>query len=29
MVTYENLFNFTLVIIQTITLVVILCKKNK
>ena len=29
MVTYENLFNFTLVIIQTITLVVILCKNNK
>ena len=29
MVTYENLFNFTLVIIQTITLVVILYKNNK
>ncbi len=29
MVTYENLFNYTLVIIQTITLVVILCKNNK
>ena len=29
MVTYENLFNYTLVIIQTITLVVILYKNNK
>ena len=29
MVTYENLFNFTLVIIETITLVVILYKNNK
>ena len=29
MVTYENLFNFALVIIQTITLVVLICKNNK
>ncbi len=28
MVTYENLFTYTLVIIEIITLVVILCKKN-
>ena len=29
MVTYENLFNFTLVIIETITLVVIIYKSSK
>ena len=29
MVTYENLFNFTLVIIETITLVVLIYKSNK
>ena len=29
MVTYENLFTYTLVFIQTITLVVILYKNNK
>ena len=29
MVTYENLFNFTLVIIETITLVVLIYKNNK
>ena len=29
MVTYENLFTYTLVLIQTITLVVILYKNNK
>ena len=29
MVTYENLFTFTLVLIQTITLVVLIYKSNK
>ena len=29
MVTYENLFNFTLVIIETITLVVLIYKSSK
>ena len=29
MVTYENLFNFALVLIQTITLVVLIYKNNK
>ena len=29
MVTYENLFTFTLVLIQTITLVVLICKNKK
>ena len=29
MVTYENLFNYTLVLIQTITLVVIIYKSSK
>ncbi len=29
MVTYENLFNYTLVLIQTITLVVLIYKSNK
>ena len=29
MVTYENLFTFTLVLIQTITLVVLICKNSK
>ena len=29
MVTYENLFNFALVLIQTITLVFLIYKNNK
>ena len=29
MVTYENLFNYTLVLIQTITLAVLIYKSNK
>ena len=29
MVTYENLFTYTLVIINTITLVVLICKNSK
>ena len=29
MVTYENLFTYTLVLIQTITLVVLIYKSNK